>query len=328
MFERGARELISPHSLMLSQEYHSSIKVTRTPTLQHQHSNTNTPTPTLKHRYAKSHDVDDFTEFHETAQKRSLYQSEKMLVLFFSAGWSNACNRINHSVAELAAANPGVVFMTLKADAEELKDILNMYNVKELPYFVFLRLKPKSEEEEVKVEDEDEERKSKQMCLDLLRGADIISKFSGESRGKIGRVLVNNLQESDKVQVEDVKKSDEEALARAARSWYWDVSNCGPTIKILSDGITACLKEDKDEDKATVWEYKYPTGQKANKWIQFSSYDAAKMEECELRSLWKSGQQQFQCEGGKMTVYINGSIAQNPGNGEVYVVFEREAREF
>ena len=157
---------------MLSQEYHSSIKVTRTPTLQHQHSNTNTPTPTLKHRYAKSHDVDDFTEFHETAQKRSLYQSEKMLVLFFSAGWGNACNRINHSVAELAAANPGVVFMTLKADAEELKDILNMYNVKELPCFLFLRLKPKSEEEEeeeVKVDDENEERKSKQMCLDLLR---------------------------------------------------------------------------------------------------------------------------------------------------------------
>ena len=169
-------------------------------------------------------------------------------------------------------------------------------------------------------------RENRNRCVLIFFDVDIISKFSGESRGKIGRVLVSNLQESDKVQVEDVKNSDEEALARAARSWYWDVSNCGPTIKILSDGITACLKEDKDEDKATIWEYKYPTGQKANKWIQFSSYDASKMEECELRSLWKSGQQQFQCEGGKMTVYINGSIAQNPSNGEVYVVFEREAR--
>ena len=121
-----------------------------------------------------------------------------MLVLFFSAAWSNACNRINNSVAELAAANPGVVFMTLKADAEELKDILNLYNVKELPYFVFLRLKPKSEEEEeVKVEDE-MRRENRNRCVLIFRGADIISKFSGESRGKIGRVLVTTFKNQTK----------------------------------------------------------------------------------------------------------------------------------
>ena len=43
---------------------------------------------------------------------------------------------------------------------------------------------------------------------------------------------------------------------------------------------------------------------------------SAKMEECELRSLWKSGQQTFQT--GTMTIYINGSISQNASNGECY----------
>ena len=266
-------------------------------------------------QYAKSHDIGDFDDFVHVARDRSLFQSEKMLVLFFSASWSNACNRISQSVSELAAANPGVVFMTLKADAEPLKDVLHLFKVHELPYFVFLRLRKNKEDEDSKKE---EEKDKKQMCLDLLQDAKMINKFSGESKGKIGRVLVNNLRDSDKVQVEDVKESDKDALARAARSWYWDVSNCGPTMKIFSDGITVCLKEEKDENKSAIWEYKFPTGKNAKKWQTFEQYEAAKMEECELRSLWKSGQQTFTCNHGNLTVYINGSVQQNAGNGEVY----------
>ncbi|KAI3767106.1 hypothetical protein L2E82_17192 [Cichorium intybus] len=74
-------------------------------------------------------------EWEEQFQKH--VDSEKLVVVDFTASWCGPCRRIAPVLVEFAKMMPHVTF--LKVDVDELKSVAEKYSVEAMPTFMFLK---------------------------------------------------------------------------------------------------------------------------------------------------------------------------------------------